>query len=117
MASHHPAAHSDGHHMAHEEHNHPTPKLYIQIAVLLTIITIVEVVLLYLPDMGVPVSGMVLVILFAGLSVAKFLIVVGYYMHLKFDPPFFRRMFGFALFVALSIATAFVALFHGMYPF
>lgn len=117
MASHETAPHSDAQHMAHDEHAHPTPKLYIQIAVLLTIITIVEVVLLYLPDMGLPVSGTVLVILFAALSVAKFLIVVGYYMHLKFDPPFFRRMFGFALFVALTVATAFIALFHGMYPF
>ena len=117
MASHDTVAHSDAQHMAHDEHNHPTPKLYIQIAVLLTIITIVEVVLLYLPDMGVPVGGTVLVILFAGLSVAKFLVVVGYYMHLKFDPPFFRRIFGFALFVALTVATAYIALFHGMYPF
>lgn len=117
MASHETAPQSDARHMAHDEHAHPTPKLYIQIAVVLTIITIVEVILLYLPDWGIPVSGTVLVILFAGLSVAKFLIVVGYYMHLKFDPPFFRRMFGFALFVALSVATAFIALFHGMYPF
>jgi cytochrome c oxidase subunit 4 len=118
MAAHHheSPAQSDLQHLAHEEHNHPTPKLYIQIAVVLTIITIVEVVLLYLPEWGVPVSGMVLVVLFAILSVAKFLFVVGWYMHLKFDPPMYRRMFGFALVVALTIATAVIALFHGMYP-
>ena len=110
-------AHGDGHHAAHEEHNHPQPKQYIQIAAILTVITIVEVALLYLPEMGVPIGGMWLTIMFAVLSVAKFLLVVGYFMHLKFDPPFFRWMFGFALIVALTVATAFIALFHGMYPF
>ncbi len=118
MAAHHheSPAHSDAHHLAHDEHAHPTPKTYIQIAVILTVITIVEVILLYLPEWGLPVSGTVLVILFALLSVAKFLIVVGWYMHLKFDPPMYRRMFGFALVVALTVATAFIALFHGIYP-
>ena len=116
MVHHESPAQSDAHHLAHDEHAHPTPKVYIQIAVILTAITIVEVALLYLPSWGVPLSPSLLVIFFAGLSVAKFLIVVGWYMHLKFDPPFFRRMFGFALFVALTVATAFIALFHGMYP-
>jgi cytochrome c oxidase subunit 4 len=117
MAVHHESpAQSDAHHMAHDEHAHPTPKVYIQIAVILTIITAIEVFVLYLPDMGVPISGPAMVIIFAILSVAKFLIVVGWYMHLKFDPPMYRRMFGFALFVALTVATAFIALFHGMYP-
>jgi cytochrome c oxidase subunit IV len=117
MAVHHESpAESDAHHMAHDEHAHPTAKLYIQIAVILTIITAVEVFVLYLPDMGLEVGGAVLVTVFAVLSVAKFLLVVGWYMHLKFDPPMYRRMFGFALVVALTIATAFIALFHGLYP-
>lgn len=110
-------AHGDAHHVAHGEHDHPKPKQYIQIAAILTAITIVEVALLYLPEMGVPVGGTFLVILFAILSIAKFLLVVGYFMHLKFDPLFFRWAFGFALLMALMIGTAFVALFHGMYPF
>lgn len=117
MAAHHDSpAHSDAHHVAHDEHAHPTAKVYIQIAVILTIITIIEVAILYLPDMGVPIGGTPLVIMFAILSVGKFLLVVGWYMHLKFDPPLYRRMFGFALVVALTVATAFIALFHGMYP-
>lgn len=117
MAVHHESpAHSDAHHLAHDEHAHPTPRTYIQIAVILTIITAIEVFVLYLPDMGFAVHGTPLVIIFAVLSVIKFLIVVGWYMHLKFDPPMYRRMFGFALVVALTIATAFIALFHGIYP-
>jgi cytochrome c oxidase subunit 4 len=56
-----------------------------------------------------------LVPIFAVLSIAKFVMVVGWYKHLKFDDPFFLRMFTFALVIALTIATAFVALFHGIY--
>lgn len=116
MADHSPA-HGEVHHGTHDAHAHPTPKLYIQLAVLLTVITLIEVFLLYLPDMGVPVGGSLLVIIFGLLSVLKFLVVVGWYMHLKFDPVFFRGVFAFALVVALTVATAFIALFHGMYPF
>ncbi|MFN8512193.1 MAG: cytochrome C oxidase subunit IV family protein [Thermomicrobiales bacterium] len=117
MAVHHESpAHSDAHHLAHDEHAHPTPRTYIQIAVILTAITAFEVFVLYLPEMGVELAGSIMVTIFALLSVAKFLIVVGWYMHLKFDPPMYRRMFGFALVVALTIGTAFIALFHGIYP-
>jgi cytochrome c oxidase subunit IV len=117
MAVHHESpAQSDAHHMAHDDHAHPTARRYIEIAVVLTIITIIEVVILYLPEWGIPISGTALVLLFAILSVMKFVFVVGWYMHLKFDPPMYRRMFGFALVVALTVGTAFIALFHGMYP-
>jgi len=117
MAVHHESpAESEAYHPAHDEHAHPTAKVYMQIAVILTIITAVEVFVLYLPKMGLDVPGQALVVVFAILSVAKFLIVVGWYMHLKFDPPMFRRIFGSALIVALTVATAFIALFHGIYP-
>src|SRR5215210_7488916 len=107
MAVHHESpAQSDAQHLAHDEHAHPTAKTYIQIAVILTIITAVEVLVLYLPKMGVELGGSIMVTIFALLSVAKFLIVVGWYMHLKFDPPMYRRIFGSALVVALTVATA-----------
>lgn len=102
-------------HRAEDAPAHPTIRTYIQIALILTVITAVEVLLLYLPDLGVPVPGRVLVALFGFLSLAKFLLVVGWYMHLKFDPPMFRRIFTFALLVALTIATAYVVLFHGLH--
>ena len=101
---------------AHDAHAHPTPRTYIQIAVLLTVITAVEVLVLYLPTLGVPLGGGAMVLIFGLLSLTKFVLVVGWYMHLKFDPPMFRRMFIFALLVALTIATAFIALFHGIHP-
>ena len=82
MAVHHEStAESDARHMAHDEHAHPTAKVYIQIAIILTIITAVEVFVLYLPEMGLDISGSILVAVFLVLSVAKFLLVVGWYMH------------------------------------
>lgn len=109
--------HHDAHaaHRADDAHAHPTARTYIQIALILTTITAVEVFVLYLPNMGVAVVGEALVAVFGVLSLTKFLLVVGWYMHLKFDPPWFRRIFTFALLVALTIATAYIALFHGLH--
>ena len=100
----------------HDPHAHPTVRRYIEIAVVLAAITIVELFVLYLPAMGFEAISPFLVPIFVVLSATKFLLVVGWYMHLRFDPPFFRRMFGFALLVAMTIATSFIALFHGLYP-
>lgn len=115
MASHEAHAHTSDHGADSGDHGHPTARVYIQIAVILAIITAVEVFVLYLPNMGLEWFRPALVPIFAVLSIAKFVIVVGWYMHLKFDNPFFLRMFGFALLIALTVATAFIALFHGMY--
>ena len=112
MASHEVEAHGA------QEHAHPTPRRYIEIAVVLAVITLIEVFVLYIPDpafLGVEAFRPALGPIFVILSTVKFVLVVGWYMHLRFDPPFFRRMFGFALVIALTIATAFIALFHGIY--
>lgn len=112
--------HAHGHSspVAHE-HPHPSPLTYIKIALILLVITIVEVVVLYIPDTrdGFGLTGFkpFLIPAFLILSATKFVLVVGYYMHLKFDDSFFLRVFGFALFIALSVATAIIALFHGIY--
>ena len=49
------------------------------------------------------------------LSASKFALVVGFYMHLKFDHPLFFGVFGFGLLVAASVITALIFLF-GQYP-
>jgi len=115
MAGHELQGHTSDHTAVAAGHNHPTAKRYIEIAVILAIITAVEVFVLYLPELGVEAFRPFLVPIFAVLSVAKFAMVVGWYMHLKFDDPFFLRIFGFALLIAFTVATAFIALFHGMY--
>ena len=114
MAGHEMQGHTTDHSSVAEGHNHPSPKLYIQLAVILAIITMIEVFILYIPDLGAEWFRPFLVPLFLILSIFKFVIVVGWYMHLKFDDPFFLRMFGFALLIALTVATAFIAIFHGI---
>lgn len=115
MASHEMQGHTTDHTAVAEGYAHPKPKLYIQIAGVLAAITIVEVFVLYLPEMGFEGARPFLVPAFIIMSIFKFVIVVGWYMHLKFDDPIFMRMFGFALLIALTVATAFIALFHGIY--
>lgn len=97
-----------------DEHPHPTARQYIEIAAILAAITLIEVGIFYLPDLFEGFRPFLLPS-FLALSTIKFVLVVGYYMHLKFDDPFFLRIFGFALLIALTVATAFIALFHGLY--
>ena len=52
-----------------------------------------------------------LVLLLLVLSATKFAMVVGFYMHLRFDHPLFLGVFGFGLMVAGSIITALMFLF------
>ena len=83
------------------EHHHPTPLQYVKIAILLAVLTIIEVALFYVneaADMG-GWDGPLLIIL----AVFKFVIVVGWYMHLRFESPVLSRFFtsGFVLAVIL----------------
>lgn len=99
-----------------QEHAHPGPRVYVTVAVILAIITLVEVLIFYVPEfLGMPQLWSVLIVGFIVLSTVKFVTVVGYYMHLKFDAKVFAYIFGFFLLIALAIAVAFIALFHGLY--
>jgi cytochrome c oxidase subunit 4 len=100
-------------HAAHPEaveHAHPGPKTYVLIGVVLAIITVLEV-YAYTEERIRP----LLVPVLLTLSAVKFVLVVGFYMHLKFDAPLFTGVFGFGLAVAASVITALLFLFH-QYP-
>lgn len=97
-----------------ETHAHPGPRTYVGVALILVAITLAEVGIFYVPDFY-PAFRSLLVPAFLVLSAIKFILVVSYYMHLKFDPRFFTWLFTFFLLIAMSVAIAFVALFHGLY--
>ena len=83
--------------MTSEQHVHPSPKQYWQIAVLLGALTAVEVGIFYLNqalDLGA-----INAVLLIGLAIMKFVIVVGWYMHLRFEKSTLNRFFtaGFVL--------------------
>ena len=111
MSAEHLPAHA-GHH-EHEEdegHGHPGPRTYVIVGVVLAVITLLEV-YAYTAEAIRPMLVPILLVL----SATKFVMVVGFYMHLKFDAPLFTGVFGFGLAVAGSIITALLFLF-GQYP-
>jgi cytochrome c oxidase subunit 4 len=81
---------------------HPTPLVYIQVGLILAVITLVEVVFYYI-DMA---QGALLAVLLV-LSIAKFALVVLWFMHLRFDNRIFSILFsgGLALVIALFMVV------------
>jgi cytochrome c oxidase subunit IV len=89
-----------------DEHAHPTAAVYIRIAVILTILTVIEVGVFY-----VPAFHPVLAPLLLSLSAVKFAIVVMFYMHLKMDSKFFTFLFGGPLLLAGAVMLGLMFLF------
>ena len=82
-------------------HDHPGDLLYIQVAVILAVFTAVEV-LTYFVDFGVFQTPTLLI-----LMAIKFVMVVMFFMHLKFDHKLFSWVFvsGLVLAAGVYIAT------------
>ncbi|MDQ3695095.1 MAG: cytochrome C oxidase subunit IV family protein [Chloroflexota bacterium] len=90
-----------------EEHaHHPGDREYIRVAIILTIITAAEVAIYYVEGIR---SFLVPVLIV--LSVAKFVAVVGYFMHLKFDDRRFLLVFAGGLAISVSVIVALVIMF------
>ncbi len=102
--------HAHGHDEHAVEHAHPGAKTYTVVGVILAVITIAEVYFYTQEAVRAFLVPLLLV-----LSASKFVLVVGFYMHLKFDHRLFTGVFGFGLLVAASIITALLFLF-GQYP-
>lgn len=90
-----------------DAHDHgPTNKQFVTIFLILAAITAVEVLVSYL-DIG----ALFLPILL-GLMMVKFLTVVLYFMHVKFDNKIFGRVFYVGLTLAIAVYSAVLATFH-----
>jgi caa(3)-type oxidase subunit IV len=102
-----------GAHAAALESQHPTPATYVRIAAVLGVITAIEVAVFYIGALR-PVLAPILLVL----SASKFVLVVGFYMHLRFDSKFYRNLFVFGLFVAASILLALLVInsYHAPVP-
>ena len=98
------------HESEHQVH-HPSTKQYVFIAILLFAITIVEFVMIW-DRAGIDdYLGVSKVPLLIALSAVKFAIVILFYMHLKFDNPFFFRVFMAGLILAFMVGLALIGLF------
>ena len=93
------------------EHKHPGTGTYVTVAAILTVITLVEVGVFYVPALESVLAPILLT-----LSAAKFLLVVMFYMHLKGDHPLFTVMLTVPLVIAVGVAIALLILF-GVFGF
>lgn len=85
-------------------HDHPTDALYVKIALILGALTALEVGTYFWEDIfGSAPSTLALIITLIPMMIAKFIIVTGYFMHLKYDNPLFRRVFVFGLVLATAV--------------
>jgi cytochrome c oxidase subunit IV len=98
------------HHEAEHHPDHPSDGKYIQIALLLGAITAIEVAASYID------IGKVFVPLLVVCMVAKFGIVAGFFMHLRFDNPLFTRVFVAGLVLAVGVYIAFLGSLHIFNP-
>jgi cytochrome c oxidase subunit 4 len=73
------------------EHAHPGVGQYVEIAIILAVMTLFEVILYESFDNGLALGVGIPAIIF--LTVLKFALVVMWFMHLRFDHPMFRRFF------------------------
>ena len=104
------APHADGSHAgdAHAGHDHPTWKTYVKVGVILTLITIAEVWAYYIPSF---VASRAFVPSLLIMSAVKFVIVVMFYMHLKYDHKLFRFLFTGPFIIAFTTLFALMFLF------
>jgi len=84
---------------------HPTPGQYWKIAAFLAFVTAAEVAMFYIDrelELGILNAAILL-----SLSAVKFLVVVGWFMHVRFERPMISRFFtaGFALACSLYLVV------------
>lgn len=102
--------------------DHPTPEAahagahaskgtYWLIALILGIITLLEVAVFYVPLLHSVIVPILLV-----LSTAKFALVAMFFMHLKFDKPILTTLFAGGIVVATGIILAMMLLFGAIGP-
>jgi cytochrome c oxidase subunit IV len=109
MASAHPAtahpvsAPAEAHAHAHSESKF---HIFVQIAMILAVITGVEIVIVYLP-----IARWLIITALGVLSAVKFLMVIFYFMHLRWDKVFCTVLFFIGLVLAGATAVGLVALF------
>lgn len=101
---------------AHGEHGEPgeahaSRATYWLVALILAIITLLEVAVFYVPAIRPVIVPILLV-----LSGAKFVLVVAFFMHLKYDRPVLTRVFAGGLVVATLIVLALLLLFGAVGP-
>ena len=88
---------------AHDDH-HPSDLFYLKIAGILAFFTALEVGTYFIED---DVSEAFLFISLTVLMIIKFVMVAAYFMHLKYDTPWFRYLFIAGMVLAMGVYAIF----------
>lgn len=89
-------------------HAAPTTRTYINIFIVLFVITAIEVLAAYMTDIGLPLWSEIVTLLL--LSVLKGVLVVMFYMHLRFDSRWFTTLFAAGFGIAVFMVVVFLLL-------
>ena len=81
--------------------HHPSPRKYVWVAIILAIVTAIEVAIYYIP--AIAENHALLITSLLIFALIKFVMVGAYFMHLKYDSPIFRRFFITGLVLALAV--------------
>src|SRR5262245_47958359 len=92
-----------GQHVAY----HPSAREYIRVGLLLVALTCLEVALSYSS-----LTGTKLVVALFACTIIKFVLVVGYFMHLKFDNGRFSRVFALGAIGAFTLYAVVLLMFR-----
>ena len=106
MSASHAVTADQGHGHGHDDHDVSKFQIYVQIAMLLAVITGVEIVAVYLPF-----AKWILITALVVLSAVKFLFVIFYFMHLRWDKPFCTILFFIGLVLAAGTMGGLMLLF------
>ena len=85
--------------MSDNQKEHPTPKKYVQIAIFLGVLTAIEVALYYTED----IVGVFTDPLLIFLAIGKYVVVVGWFMHLRFENKMVNRFFAGGMILAVIL--------------
>lgn len=98
----------------HDLDAHPVhgTKTYWVIGFYLFVLTALEIGCYYVEDQLGGLAAPIILIL----SAAKFLLVVAFYMHLKYDSKIFTGVFVFPALLATLVITSLIILYHVLHP-
>ncbi len=102
----------DTHTTDHDDHDHPSDALYWKVGGMLGILTLLEVGTYFITDD--PYSHELAPLLIGGLlalMVIKFITIISFFMHLKFDSRIFRFVFVAGLVLAVGVYLAVLSTF------
>ena len=104
---------TDSGHPAEAAESHGlSPWQYVQIGIVLTLITVVELFASYSKDLGADLGDALIPVLI-GLSAVKFVGVVAFYMHLRHDAQVLTVLFVGSLVLGAGVLLALITLFWG----